>query len=97
MKVELGAVQIDERCPSTDQALYKVATTEMPDLKNRTAYMASQILGEKASVRFFDPEDGDEVDGNLGDWRVCSQTPKAGAAFDGVPVSMSVVKYEDRC
>ncbi len=75
-KVELGAVKIDEKCPSSDQALYKVATTEMPDLKNRTAYMAGQILGEKASVRFIDKEDGDDVDGNLGDWRVCSQEPR---------------------
>ncbi|GLY14096.1 hypothetical protein LWF15_34390 [Kineosporia rhizophila] len=95
--VELGAVQIDEKCPSSDQALYKKATTEMPDLKNRTAYMASEILGDNASVRFIDREDGDEVDGNLGDYRVCSQEPKAGETFDGVPVSMLVVEYEERC
>ncbi len=69
----------------------------MPDLKNRTAYMASEILGDNASVRFIDREDGDEVDGNLGDYRVCSQEPKAGETFDGVPVSMLVVEYEERC
>ena len=97
VKVELGAVQIDENCPSTDQALYKAATTQMPDLKNRTAYMAGEILGDNASVRFIDTEDGDEVDGNLGDWRVCSQEPRAGETFDGVPVSMLVVPYEKRC
>ncbi len=97
VKVELGAVQIDEKCPASDQALYKVATTEMPDLKNRTAYMAREILGDKASIRFIDREDGDEVDGNLGDYRVCSQEPKAGETFDGVPVTMLVVEYEERC
>ncbi|GAB3264800.1 hypothetical protein [Kineosporia babensis] len=96
-KVELGAVQIDEKCPASDQALYRQATTEMPDLKNRTAYMAGEILGEKASVRFIDREDGDDVNGNLGDYRVCSQEPKAGEAFDGVPVTMLVVEYEQRC
>ena len=96
-KVELGAVQIDEKCPSSDQALYQPASTEMPDLKNRTAYMAGEILGENASVRFINREDGDEVDGNLGDYRVCSQEPKAGETFDGVPVSMLVVEYEERC
>lgn len=95
--VELGVVKIDETCPSSDQAVYKQATTEMPNLKNRTAYMASQILGENASVRFIAREDGDEVDGNLGDWRVCSQEPKAGETFDGVPVTALVVPYEERC
>lgn len=97
VKVEIGAVQIDEKCPSSDQALFKPASAEMPDLKNRTAYMAREILGDKASIRFIDREDGDDVDGNLGDWRVCSQEPRAGEAFDGVPVSMLVVEYEQRC
>lgn len=96
VKVALAAVKLDEKCPRNDQATYKVASTEMPDLKNRTGYMASKILGDKASVRYIAP-DGDDVNGNLGDWRVCSQQPKAGQMFDGVPVTLLVVDYEDRC
>jgi beta-lactam-binding protein with PASTA domain len=95
-KIQLAAVKLDEKCPGADQALYKRASTEMPNLKNRTGYMASKILGDKASVLYIAP-DGDEVNGNLGDWRVCSQQPKSGQAFDGVPVTLLVVDYEDRC
>ncbi len=96
-KVQLGAVKLDENCPRTDQALFKPASAEMPDLRNRTGYMAGKILGDKASVRYIAKDDGDEVNGNLGDFRVCSQQPKAGDTFDGVPVTLLVVDYEDRC
>jgi beta-lactam-binding protein with PASTA domain len=96
-KVELGVVKIEESCPASDQARYNKATTTMPELTNRTAYMTGQILGENASVRYLDRADGSEVSNGLGDWRVCSQVPKAGQPFGGVPVTTIVVRYEDRC
>jgi hypothetical protein len=96
-KVKLGVVKIDERCPSRDQALYDKAVAQMPDLTNRTAYMTSQILGDKASVRYLNRSNGDEIHNSLGDWRICVQTPKAGQRFDGVPVTTLVVPYEQRC
>jgi hypothetical protein len=95
--VQLGVVQTDERCPSKDQALYDKAGAQMPDLTNRTAYMSSQILGNNASVRYLQRNNGDEVKRGLGDWRVCAQTPKPGQRFDGVPVTTLVVPYEQRC
>jgi hypothetical protein len=95
--VKLGVVKIEERCPAADQGVYTPATGEMPDLTNRTAFMASKILGPDASVRFLDREDGDEVTNNLGDWRICSQSPAAGDRFDGLPVTTLVVKYEEKC
>jgi hypothetical protein len=96
-KVQLGVVQTDEHCPSTDQALYDKASVQMPDLTNRTAYMTSQILGDNASVRYLQRSNGNEVNNGLGDWRVCAQTPKAGQRFDGVPVTTLVVPYDQRC
>lgn len=97
VEVKLGVVKIEERCPSADQGIYKPATNQMPDLTDRTAFMASRILGPDASVRFLDREDGDEVTSSLGDWRICSQSPSAGDRFDGLPVTTLVVKYEEKC
>ena len=95
--MKLGVVKIEERCPRQDQGIYQPAGTTMPDLTNRTAFMAGKILGPNASVRYLDREDGDDVTHGLGDWRVCSQSPAAGDRFDGLPVTTLVVKYEDRC
>lgn len=97
VEVRLGVVKIEERCPAQDQGVYKPATSEMPDLTDRTAFMASKILGPDASVRYLNREDGDEVTRGLGDWRICSQSPAAGDRFDGLPVTTLVVKYEDKC
>ncbi|HST82540.1 MAG TPA: hypothetical protein VLL08_12465 [Kineosporiaceae bacterium] len=94
--VRLGVVKTEERCPSSDQGRYDRATTQMPNLVNRTAYMTTQILGPNASIRFL-KKDGDEVTHGLGDWRVCGQTPKTGQRFDGLPVTTIVVPYEDGC
>ena len=95
--VRLGVVKTEERCPSSDQGRYDRATTQMPNLVNRTAYMTTQILGPNASIRFLKKDDGDEITHGLGDWRVCGQTPKTGERFDGLPVTTIVVPYEDGC
>jgi hypothetical protein len=95
--VKLGVVKIDETCPSTDQAVFKPAATVMPDLLNRTGYMASQILGKNASVKYVNKDNGDEITHGLGDWRVCGQAPRPGERFDGVPVTTLVVPYETKC
>jgi hypothetical protein len=95
--VELGVVKTSETCPTADQGIYESATTIMPDLTNRTAYMTSKILGPDASIRFLNRANGDDVSHSLGDWRVCAQSPKTGQRFDGVPVTTLVVPYENRC
>ena len=95
--VQLGVVKIDETCPSTDQGRFVPSVTTMPDLTNRTAYMTTKILGNNASIKFVNRENGDEVTHGLGDWRVCGQAPKAGERFDGVPVTTLVMPYEKRC
>lgn len=95
--VTLGVVKIDERCPTTDQAVYQPAVSTMPNLINRTAYVTQKILGDNASIRFIKKSDGDTVSGGLGDWRVCGQAPEPGQRFDGVPVTTLVVPYEQHC
>jgi hypothetical protein len=94
--VKLGVIKTSERCPATDQGVYARAMATMPDLRDRTAFVASKILGPDASVRYIDKGGGDVTRG-LGDWRVCSQLPKAGDRFDGLPVTTTVVRYEEKC
>jgi hypothetical protein len=96
-QVSLGVVKIEERCPSTDQAVYTPAVRTMPNLVGKTGFITGKILGDKASVKYLNRQNGDEVNHNLGDWRVCSQAPKAGEPFNGVPVTTLVVPYENKC
>jgi hypothetical protein len=96
-KVKLGVVKTNEVCPTADQGRYEPATTKMPDLVNRTAYMTTKILGDDASIRFLNRANGDEISRGLGDWRVCAQSPKPGERFDGVPVTTLVIPYEKHC
>jgi beta-lactam-binding protein with PASTA domain len=95
--VKLGVVKTDETCPSGDQGRYVPAGAKMPDLVNRTAFMARKILGSDASLRFLDRSNGDTVTRDLGDWKVCEQAPAPGERFDGVPVTTLVVHFEDHC
>jgi hypothetical protein len=95
--VQLGVVKTNEVCPNADQGRYEPATTKMPDLTNRTAYMTTKILGDNASIRFINRANGSDVGHSLGDWRVCKQSPQAGDRFDGVPVTTLVIPYEKRC
>jgi hypothetical protein len=90
-------VKTEENCPATDQGRYDRATKTMPNLVNRTAYMTTQILGPNASIRFLKRSDGDEVNHGLGDWRICGQKPEEGERFDGLPVTVLVVPYEEHC
>jgi hypothetical protein len=96
-QIQLGVVKTDETCPKTDQGRYEPATTTMPNLVTKTAYMTTQILGKNASISFLQESNGNEVKHNLGDWQVCSQSPTPGQRFDGVPVTTVVVKYGASC
>jgi hypothetical protein len=96
-QVELGVVQVSEKCPTKDQGRINPAGALMPPLIDRTAYMATVSLGDNASVRFIDVATKDTVTHNLGDYRICAQEPAAGAAWDGVPVKAAVVPYEQDC
>jgi hypothetical protein len=97
--VKLGVVKVVESCPppDQDQGVYEPAVKTMPDLTDRTAFVTSKILGPNASVRYIDRTDNSEVTRGLGDWRVCSQSPGVGERFDGLPVTVKVVRYEARC
>jgi beta-lactam-binding protein with PASTA domain len=95
--VELGVVRVTETCPTTDQWQIAPATSTMPDLINRTAFIASKALGDDASIRYVDVASRREISRDLGDFRVCAQEPAAGEPFDGVPVKAAVVPYDDDC
>ena len=95
--VELGVVRLSEKCPTTDQGRIDRAGAVMPNLLGRTAYMARVALGDDASIRFVDVVSKSEVDHGLGDYRICTQEPAEGQAWDGLPVKAAVVPYNDSC
>lgn len=108
--VRLGVVKATETCPDRDQGVVARATTTMPDLVGRTAYIAQQALGDKATILVRDVGDRDDeglltrfssadrfVTRGLGDWRVCMQSPAAGEEFDGKVVRLQAVRYDATC
>ncbi len=96
-QVEYGVVRLDENCPSTDQGRIDAAGAVMPNLFGRTGYMASVAFGDDASVRYVDVVNEEEISRSLGDYRICAQQPAAGQPWDGLPVKLAVVPYNDNC
>jgi hypothetical protein len=98
-KIDFGTVKLDERCPGRDQAGAPVrpAGSAMPDLRGWSAAAAVKVLGTDASVTWRDGTGADRTVVLPTNWRVCGQTPKPGAGYDGVPVTLTVVKYGEKC
>jgi len=96
--VELAAVKLDETCPARDQGL-PVATAAgatMPDLRGRSLRVAREALGLNASITVKDAHRGRSII-LASDWQVCTQSPGPGKPYGGVPVSLTVVKFGERC
>jgi hypothetical protein len=95
--IEFGVVRLEETCPAKDQGRIDPAGQTMPNLYNRTAYMARVAFGDDASIRIVDVVSKNEVTRGLGDYRICTQEPAAGQPWDGVPVKLAVVPFDDDC
>lgn len=97
--VDLGAVQLDESCPATDQAdsAPGPAGATMPNLIGKSVAVAVESLGRNASISFKDATGADRVVIVASNWQVCAQDPGPGAPYDGVPVTLTVTKFTESC
>ncbi|GJF32871.1 hypothetical protein KNE206_55710 [Kitasatospora sp. NE20-6] len=96
-KIDMGAVKLDEQCPATDQgASTPKAGSTLPDFKGKSAAAARDALDRSTSWSVKDLQEGRMVllESN---WQVCTQDPAPGTALNGQPVSLGVVKFEEKC
>jgi hypothetical protein len=99
VEVDFGAVKLDERCPVADRGNLpsRPAGKVMPNLRKASAAAAAEALGADASITWRDGTGADRTVVLPSNWRVCSQQPKPGSAYDGAPVTLTVVKYGENC
>lgn len=97
--VDLGAVKLQESCPATDQAGAQPgpAGASMPDLLGKSVAVADQSLGGDASIIFTDATGRGRRVLVPSNWQICAQDPGPGEPYNGVPVTLTVVKFSERC
>lgn len=95
-KLDLGAVKTTETCPRSDQAPPEKTGRTMPNFVGKGLAPARDSLPSDASVTVKDAT-GSRVIILESDWTVCSQNPKAGAAYTGQPVNFTAVKSDETC
>ncbi|MFF0293718.1 hypothetical protein ACFYST_10115 [Kitasatospora sp. NPDC004614] len=95
--VDMAAVKLDEQCPAADQgAATMKAGASMPDVKGKAVSAVRDMLPRNVSLSSKDALQSRMivVESN---WQVCSQDPAAGAALNGQPVVLKVVKFGESC
>lgn len=97
-EVDFGTVKTEESCPSSDQGAepVKQAGATMPNFVGKSASAAEDAL-PNASIDFKDGTGAGRTVIIASNWQVCAQKPAAGQAYDGVPVTFTVVKYGEDC
>jgi hypothetical protein len=97
--IDFGVVKLDENCPAADQtgAAPAPAGASMPDLVGKSAAVAESSLGSNASISFEDASGADRTLLVASNWQVCAQDPAPGKPYDGVPVTLTVVKFAEHC
>lgn len=96
-KIDLGAVKVDETCPSTDQKPPAKAGATMPNFVGKALNTATDALPSDTSITPTDASGQDRMILIQSNWKVCSQKPAAGAALTGQPVSFTAVKFGESC
>lgn len=98
-EVELGAVKLAEACPAKDRGEARIAEAgaTMPNLRGISARAALSALGHGASVSWRDGTGKGRSVLLPTNWKICAQSPRSGAGYDGVPVTLTVVKYDEKC
>jgi beta-lactam-binding protein with PASTA domain len=96
--VDFGVVKIHESCPASDQATPSPspAGATMPDLVGKSVNVARGAL-PNASITVNDGTGQHRVVLIASNWQVCSTSPKAGEPYNGVPVTITVVKFGEAC
>ena len=99
--VDFGVVKLDEACPATGLGTQAPSPASqgqaMPDLTGKSLNVARESLPSDTSITPNDISGQDRLIIIESNWKVCSQTPKPGARFNGQPVSLGVVKFGESC
>jgi hypothetical protein len=95
--VDLGAVKLAESCPAKDQTAPRAAGTTMPNFAGKSVKAARAALDSSTSITVKDASADDRGVWIESNWKVCTQSPKPGAALNGQPVTFAAVKFEETC
>ncbi|MFY4722645.1 PASTA domain-containing protein [Streptomyces sp. LaBMicrA B280] len=95
--LDFGAVKLAESCPGTDRKAPSVRGGKMPDFRGKSVKAARAALASGTSLTVKDAS----TDGRWvlveSNWQVCAQTPAAGSALRGQPVTFTAVKFGESC
>ncbi|MFD9434299.1 hypothetical protein [Streptomyces sp. NPDC060002] len=95
--LDFGAVKLEEVCPAKDEKPLAAEGGKMPDFAGKSVKAARTALDSGTSITVQDALPADRwvlVESN---WKVCTQTPFAGASLSGQPVEFTAVKFEETC
>ncbi|MFF1919852.1 hypothetical protein ACFVW8_04665 [Streptomyces sp. NPDC058221] len=95
-KLDFGSVKLDEDCPVKEERPLATSDAKMPNLAGRSVKAARAAFDSGTSLTVRDAAEGRMVlvESN---WKVCTQTPGAGAKTEGKPVELTAVKFEEDC
>lgn len=96
--IDFGSVKVAETCPGSaaDTAQPTAAGAVMPNLVGKSLAIGDSIL-PNASITTIDGTGQNRSVFVPSNWQVCDTTPAAGAPYDGVPVTITVVKFGESC
>jgi hypothetical protein len=82
-RIDLGAVKLDENCPTKDAPRPTESGAAMPGLTGKSVKAARLSLDPSASVEVKDASGEDRAILVESNWKVCDQNPKAGVKLTG--------------
>ncbi|MCX4572810.1 hypothetical protein OHB41_06380 [Streptomyces sp. NBC_01571] len=95
--LDFGAVKVAETCPAKDVPAPSTAGGKIPDFTGKSVKAARAALDSGTSFTVKDASGSHRwilVESN---WKVCTQSPAAGAALRGQPVELTAVKFDEPC
>lgn len=95
--VDFGTVKLEETCPDAEVSAPKPAGDTMPDFVGQGMKAVRGALPSNASITVEDATAQGRMVLQESNWKVCAQTPKAGATLSGTPVAFRVVKTGEAC
>ncbi|WP_405585430.1 hypothetical protein [Streptomyces sp. NBC_01190] len=96
-RLDLGAVKESETCPSSDKAPPAKAGKSMPDFLGKSLNTATEALASGTFISTRDATSKHRIIVVASDWKVCTQSPKAGTALGDQHVSFTAVKFDETC
>ncbi len=96
-KVDFGAVKLRETCPAEDADAVPEAGATMPDFKGKSVKVAREALDSGTALTVTDASPDDRMVLVESNWQVCTQDPAPGSDLDGLPVTITAVKFGETC